>query len=46
MLPGTNRELEFSQNLTLPPGEYLAEAVLDVGRTALLGRKKTFAIGR
>jgi hypothetical protein len=46
VLPGTSRELEFSQNVALPPGEYLAEAVLDVGRTALLGQKKTFTISR
>jgi hypothetical protein len=46
VLPGASRELEFAKDLTLPPGEYLAEAVLDVGRTALLGRKITFTIGR
>ena len=46
VLPGTSRNLEFSKELTLPPGEYLAEAVLDVGRTALLGSKKNFTIGR
>jgi len=46
VLPGTNRDLEFSKELTLPPGEYLAEAVLDVGRSALLGSKKNFIIGR
>lgn len=46
VLPGTSRNLEFSKDLTLPPGEYLAEAVLDVGRTALLGSKKNFSIGR
>jgi hypothetical protein len=46
VLPGTSRNLEFSKELTLPPGEYQAEAVLDVGRTALLGSKKNFSIGR
>jgi hypothetical protein len=46
VLPGTKRELEFSKDLTLAPGEYLAEAILDVGRTALLGRKISFKIGR
>jgi P pilus assembly chaperone PapD len=46
VLPGTSRDLEFSKELTLPPGEYQAEAVLDVGRTALLGSKKNFSIGR
>ncbi len=46
VLPGSSRDLEFSKDLTLPPGEYLAEAVLDVGRSALLGSKKNFTIGR
>jgi len=46
VLPATNRQLEFSKDLTLPPGDYLAEAVLDVGRPSLLGRKKTFTVGR
>ena len=46
VLPGTSRNLEFSKDLTLPAGEYLAEAVLDVGRSALLGSKKNFTIGR
>jgi P pilus assembly chaperone PapD len=46
VLPGTSRDLEFAKELTLPPGEYLAEAVLDVGRSALLGSKKNFTIGR
>ena len=42
VLPGSSRNLEFSKDLTLPAGEYLAEAVLDVGRSALLGSKKNF----
>ena len=46
VLPGSSRNLEFSKDLTLPAGEYLAEAVLDVGRSALLGSKKNFTIGR
>ncbi len=46
VLPGGSRNLEFSKELTLPPGEYGAEAVLDVGRSALLGSKKNFTIGR
>jgi len=46
VLPGASRDLEFSKELTLPPGEYQAEAVLDVGRPALLGRKQTFTAGR
>ena len=46
VLPGASRNLEFSKDLTLPPGQYLAEAVLDVGRSALLGRKQTFTLGK
>jgi P pilus assembly chaperone PapD len=46
VLPGTTRELEFDKDLTLPPGDYLAEAVLDVGRRELLGRKQAFSISR
>jgi hypothetical protein len=46
ILPGGSRDLEFSKDLTLPPGEYQAETVLDVGRTALLGRKQSFTVKR
>jgi len=46
VLPGAARELEFNQELALPKGNYLAEAVLDVGRRDFLGRKQAFAIGR
>jgi P pilus assembly chaperone PapD len=46
VLPGGSRDLEFAKDLTLPPGDYLAEAVLDVGRSAFLGRKKTFTVTR
>lgn len=46
VLPGTTRELEFSQDLALPPGNYTAEAVLDVGQRELLGKKQSFAVGR
>jgi P pilus assembly chaperone PapD len=46
VLPGATRELEFSKELSLPKGSYMAEAVLDVGRRDFLGRKQTFTIGR
>lgn len=45
VLPGAVRDLEFSKELTLPKGSYVAEAVLDVGRRDFLGRKQTFNIG-
>jgi len=47
VLPGGTRELEFQKDdLTLPKGTYLAEAVLDVGKEDFLGRKNSFSIGR
>lgn len=45
LLPGTLRELEIKLDKPLPKGEYLAEAVLDVGRRDFLGRKINFKIG-
>jgi P pilus assembly chaperone PapD len=46
LMPGGARELEVEQDLNLPPGSYLAEAVVDVGRRELLGKRKSFTIGR
>jgi P pilus assembly chaperone PapD len=47
VLPGGARELEFKkEDLDLPKGTYLAEAVLDVGKEDFLGRKSSFSIGR
>jgi P pilus assembly chaperone PapD len=47
VLPGGTRELEFKkEDLTLPKGSYMAEAVLDVGREDFLGRKSSFSVGR
>jgi len=46
VLPGATRELEFSKDLGLPKGTFVAEAVLDVGRRDFLGRKQSFTIGR
>jgi P pilus assembly chaperone PapD len=45
LLPGTTREVEIKLNKALPKGEYLAQAVLDVGRRDFLGRKLNFAVG-
>jgi P pilus assembly chaperone PapD len=45
LLPRTTRELEIKPDKPLPRGEYLAEAVLDVGRRDFLGRKISFKIG-
>jgi len=47
VLPGATRELEFKkEDLALPKGTYLAEAVLDVGKEDFLGRKNSFSVGR
>jgi P pilus assembly chaperone PapD len=47
VLPGAIRELEFKkEDLALPKGTYLAEAILDVGKEDFLGRKNTFLVGR
>jgi P pilus assembly chaperone PapD len=46
VLPGATRDLEFTKELHLPKGTYVAEAVLDVGRLDFLGRKQTFTVGR
>lgn len=46
LLPGATRELEINPKQALPKGEYLAEAVLDVGRREFLGRKLNFKVGK
>jgi len=47
VLPGATRELEFKkEDLALPKGTYLAEAILDVGKEDFLGRKNSFLVGR
>jgi hypothetical protein len=47
VLPGTVRELELKkEDLALPKGTYLAEAILDVGKEDFLGRKGSFSISR
>ena len=47
VLPGATRELKFKKDdLALPKGTYLAEAVLDVGKEDFLGRKDSFSVGR
>lgn len=44
VLPETLRWLELRLPENLPPGEYLAEAFLDIGREELLGLKKEFSV--
>jgi P pilus assembly chaperone PapD len=46
VLPATTRDLEINLNKALPKGDYLAEAVLDVGRRDFLGRKVNFTVGK
>ena len=47
VLPGGTRELEFKkEDLALPKGTYLAEAILDVGKEDFLGRQNSFSVGR
>jgi P pilus assembly chaperone PapD len=46
VLPGATRDLEIQYKQKLPKGEYLAEAVLDVGRRDFLGRKINFSVGK
>lgn len=47
VLPGGTREFEFKKDdLVLPKGSYLAEAILDVGKEDFLGRNNSFSVGR
>lgn len=47
VLPGATREFTFQKDeLALPRGDYLAEAILDVGKEDFLGRKVSFSVGR
>jgi P pilus assembly chaperone PapD len=46
VLPGAARDVEFFQELNLPPGQYLAEAVVDAGQRDLLARRQQFTVGR
>jgi P pilus assembly chaperone PapD len=47
VLPGATRELEFKkEDLALPKGTYLAEAILDIGKEDFLGRKDSFSVVR
>jgi len=46
VLPGGRRDLELKHEKPLPPGNYQAEAVVDLGRRELQGRKKPFTVGR
>ena len=44
VLPGATRDVEFDQELNLSPGQYLAEAVVDVGQRDLLARRLPFTV--
>jgi P pilus assembly chaperone PapD len=47
VLQGAIRELEFKkEDLALPKGNYVAEAILDVGKEDFLGRKSSFSVSR
>jgi P pilus assembly chaperone PapD len=46
VLPGATRDVEFAQELNLSPGQYLAEAVVDVGQKDLLARRQPFTLGK
>ncbi|MBM4272939.1 MAG: molecular chaperone [Deltaproteobacteria bacterium] len=46
VLPGGSRDLELKHEKPLPPGNYQVEAVVDLGRRELQGRKKPFTVGR
>ena len=46
VLPGATRDVEFVQELNLPPGQYLAEAVVDAGQRDLLARRQPFTVGK
>jgi P pilus assembly chaperone PapD len=45
VLPGATRDIEFSEELKLPAGQYLAKAVLDAGQRDLLARQQPFTVG-
>ena len=46
VLPGAARDIEFSQELHLPSGQYQAEAVVDAGQRDLLARRQPFTVGK
>ena len=46
VLPGAARDVEFVQELNLPPGQYLAEAVVDAGQRDLLARRQSIYGGK
>jgi P pilus assembly chaperone PapD len=45
VLPGATRDIEFSEELKLPPGQYLAKALVDAGQRDLLARQQSFTVG-
>ena len=46
VLPGASRDVEFFQELRLPPGQYQAVAMVDVGQRDLLARQQLFTVGK
>ena len=44
VLPGSSREIAWDQEIKLPPGQYSAEARLDVGRREILVRQQVFQV--
>ena len=42
VLPGATRDVEITPELKLPPGQYLAEAVVDTGQRDLLARQLVY----
>jgi P pilus assembly chaperone PapD len=46
VLPGSSREIVWDQEIKLPPGQYLAEARLDIGRRDILVRQQSFQVTR
>jgi hypothetical protein len=46
VLPGATRDVAVTPELKLPPGQYLAEAVVDAGQRDLLARQQSFTVGK
>jgi P pilus assembly chaperone PapD len=46
VLPGTTRDVAINHELKLPPGQYLAEAVVDTGQRDLLARQLSFTVSK
>ena len=46
VLPGATRDVVIYAGVKTAPGQYLAEAVVDVGQRDLLARQQSFTVGR